>query len=202
MVGANSKDDLIRFLDYTAERGLVKKPTVSSLKVACNTVFSILDQEEEADVCALDLDNVFRRFENLKGMDVRPGTLRSYRQRVTQAIADFQRFTADPSHWKPAVAQRSPKSNKSKTGTGDANQQELQPSNPPQTEPVAQIAADTIVHRFPLRRNAVVQISGVPYDINRSEATRLANFLHTLVAETPTSTSSPPMLTASEGEGM
>ena len=196
MAAQGSKDELLQFLEYTAEKGLLKKSTAQSLKVACNNVLSILDEGEEANVLEIDLDDLFQRFANIKAMEVRPGTLRSYRQRVAQAVSDFQRYKEDPENWKPAAAQRSTRANTSKRSKDRAPRPETAPNESSQSIAGQPVAVDEIVHRFPLRPDAIVHIWGVPYDVNKSEATRLANFLHTLVADTDPAGHSPRMLAA------
>lgn len=191
-----SKEELLQFLDYTADKGLLKKSTAQSLRVACNNVLSILDEGEVANVLEVDLDDLFQRFANIKGMEVRPGTLRSYRQRVAQAVSDFQRYKEDPENWKPAAAQRSTRAITSKKSNDRIRQTETVQKGPTQAVAGHPIAVDEIVHQFPLRPDAIVHIWGVPFNVNKSEATRLANFLHTLVAEIEPAGSSPLMLDA------
>ena len=86
------KNDLLEFLDHAGNRGLMTKVSAQSLKSACTAVFSILDVSEPESILAIDLDDLFHRYENIKGMEVSPNTLRAYRQRVKQAISDFERY--------------------------------------------------------------------------------------------------------------
>ena len=199
MVSA-SKEDLLKFLDYTADRGLVKKSTARSLKAACNTVFSVLDPAEEADIFAIDLDSVVQRYENKKGMEVSPGTMRSYRQRVNQAVLDFQRYKDNPSSWKPLGAQRSPSTTKrpvkrSGTTQGEPNQAEVQGPSSAQS-----LAADKITHQFPLRHDVIVRISGIPFDVTRAEMGRMNAFLSNLVAVDEDNDAAPKMLNSPAAE--
>ena len=177
-----STHDLLEFLDFTASKHLMKPATARALKGACNAVLSVLDEAEAADVFAVDLDGVFQRYENMKGMEVSPNTMRSYRQRVSQAIAEFGRYRANPSQWRPAGGQRnasvSKRSQKSNPVTRDNAGAEGQADTVIQrTE-----SADDITHQFPLRRNTIVEISGIPFDVTRSEMARMTAFLSNLVA--------------------
>ena len=47
---------------------------------------------------------------------------------------------------------------------------------------VPHVAAETIVHHFPLRHSHFVRISGVPFNITKYEMARLTTFLSHLVA--------------------
>ena len=175
-----NKAALLEFLDFVSSKGLMKQPTAQSLKSACSTVFSILDDDEE-DILAVDLDDVFQRFENIKGLGFNPGTLRAYRQRVKQAVSDFQRYKSDPSHWKPLGGQRSTGGAK-RTSKRDANSQRVLDTKVHSDTLAEQpVAVDNITHQFPLRRDTIARISGIPFDVTKSEMGRLNAFLSNLV---------------------
>ena len=174
------KTELLEFLDFVSSKGLMTKAATQSLKTACGAVLSILDEDEAQDIFVVDLEAVFRRYENLKGMEVSPNTLRAYRQRVKQAVSDFERYKANPSQWKPAVGQRSNRNTKrSGINTPDIESPVSQNSDVA-TSPAT---VDDIVHHFPLRRDAIVQITGIPFDVTKSEMARMTAFLSNLVAE-------------------
>ena len=178
-----SKGDLLEFLDHAGNRGLMTKVSAQSLKSACATVFSILDEDEPEDVFSIDLDGLFARYDNIKGMEVSPNTLRAYHQRVRQAVSDFQRYKANPSQWKPSGGQRSNSGGKRSSKSATANQKEgdqHSQTNQPVRGPVS---ADEITHQFPLRRDVIVNISGIPFDVTRSEMARMTAYLSNLVAE-------------------
>ena len=183
---AQTKADLLEFLDHAGNRGLMTKTNAQSLKSACTAVFSILDDNDDdsKDVFTMDLDALFHRYENIKGMGVSPSTLRAYRRRVTQAISDYQRYKANPSQWKPAGGQRSTRggthSSNGRTNNHGAADQNVQLDAP---DPEAK-SADEITHQFPLRRDVIVRVSGIPFDVTRSEMARMTAYLSNLVAET------------------
>lgn len=128
------------------------------------------------------LDDVCNRFENLKGMDVTPNTMRAYRQRVKRAVSDFRRYKDDPSHWKPSggrlvsTSNKKLRSNKPKAQDGHTTDQ-----TPPALSNEL-TTVDEIVYHFPLRRDAIVHITGIPFDVTRAEMGRMNAFLSNLVA--------------------
>jgi len=99
--GKYSAAALDEFLAYLGEKGLMAKPTVSSRRAACNKMLSVLDAEETADVRALDIEQVARRFHNLEGKNYTPDSLKTYKSRVSKAIEDFQNYLSDPMTFKP-----------------------------------------------------------------------------------------------------
>ncbi len=179
-----SKDDLLEFLDYAGNRGLMTKVSAQSLRSACTAVFSILDEDEAGDIVAMDLDGLFHRYENIKGMEVSPNTLRAYRQRVRQAISDFERYTANPSQWKPAGGQRTNSTGKRSPRNVTTNSREGEQPARFDSSGVGALSADEITHQFPLRQDVIVRISGIPFDVKRSEMARMTAYLSNLVAET------------------
>ena len=184
-MAGQSKTDLLEFLDYTAEKGLMKKPTAQSLKAACNAVLSAMDKGQQDNVFTIDLDEAAQRYWNLNATTVKPGTLSAYRKRVKQAVSDFQLFKDDPEHWKPVARQRQARGAK-RTGTSVAESQKPTAVVNDLGAPIDDelLSADKITHRFPLRRDAVVKISGIPFDVTKAEMSRMTAFLSNLVAET------------------
>lgn len=187
-----STSDLQEFLDFTSSKGSIKQSIIRDLKTACNAVFGILGEDEAKDVFSIDWEEAFQRYDNLNALSVSPNTLRTYRQRVSQAVSEFERFHANPSQWKPTIGRRS--GNAAKRST--KNQKDVMSEAQNDSDTLQTGSADDIVHRFPLRRNTIVQISGLPYDVTRTEMTRMANFLQTLVAETEPGGSPQLMLTS------
>ena len=174
------KQSVMEFLDHVRSKGLMSSNAARSLKYACGAVFSILDDDE--DIFAIDLDALCDRFENLKGMEVTPNTMRAYRQRVKRAVSDFRRYKDDPSHWKPSGGRLLSKSTKK---TRDHKPDiHAEPATPEALTGLNHelTTVDDIVHHFPLRRDVIVQITGIPFDVTRAEMGRMNAFLSNLVA--------------------
>jgi hypothetical protein len=177
----HSKAGLLKFLDHTAEKGLTKKATAQSLKAACNTVLSILDDDEEVDILSLDLDGVFRRFENKRSMDFNPTTLGVYKRRVRYARDEFRRYLEDPSGWKPSGGQRRSRTTRQLAKNGEKPGQAIESQGQLVDRVALEEMVASIVHQFPLRRDAIVSISGIPFDVTKSEMGRMTAFLSNLV---------------------
>ncbi len=178
-MSGRGKTELLEFLDFAGNKGLMTKANTQSLRSACTAVFSILDDAETDNVFAMDLDDLFHRYENIKGMEVSPNTMRAYRQRVKQAISDFERYIENPSQWKPAGGTRSNSAGK----RSSRNHREAEAQARSDSSDLSALSADEITHQFPLRRDVIVRVSGIPFDVTRSEMARMTAYLSNLVAE-------------------
>jgi hypothetical protein len=104
-----SRDNLVGFLEFVADKNLMKSETVSGYKKACNVVLKILDDEEAADLSKIDLESVFQRHRNFAAGRVKPATLKTYELRTRAAINAFLEYAKDPSSWRPGVKARAPR---------------------------------------------------------------------------------------------
>ena len=195
-----AKKQLLDFLDWAGDKGMMKRATARSNKAACNAVLSVLDEEEEADVLAIDLPSVFRRYENLQGMNLSPSTIRSYRQRVRYAIEEFKKYNENRSGWKPSGGQRATHASSRAKKGGDTDSQSSAHIQKDSNTPSEVKDAAQITHRFPLRHDAFVTITGIPFDVKKGEMVRLTSFLANLVASEEEALLSQPMLMASLDE--
>ena len=179
----SSTQSVANFLDFAAQRGLMNKGSVSAMKTACNNIFSILDEAEASDVSKLDLEEVIQRYQTINSLKVRPDTMQTYGQRFKYAVSEFLRYNENQAGWKPSGGQRSANSSQtSRKGRASKNEnpQPAASATPPES---VDLDASQIMHQFPIRRDMVVTVKGIPYDVKRSEMARLNAFLSNLVAE-------------------
>lgn len=172
-----SLDALNRFLDYVADKGLLKKNTALSRKQAANKILSVLDTSETNNLKNVDVQHAFERFINLRGTDFKPASLQIYLSRLNSALADFFVYAENPATFKSSSAQRSSVQNKKNAnGKGVAKNIDIQPV---QVEPT--IAKDENLHQqkhmvipVPLRQGLTVTIHNIPPDLTAREAEKLA----------------------------
>jgi len=170
-----SKDSLIDFLSYVGEKGLMNLATAQSRKASVNAFFSILQPEELQDIRKLDLDEVARRFQNLRGTEYRPESIKVYKGRVSNAINDFKRWKADPSNFKIANSSAKPSTSLKPKELAKQKTPEIQKTN----EDI-----QTVVFPVPIRDGVVVRISGLPSDLSKAEAMKIANVIQALATTT------------------
>jgi hypothetical protein len=182
MTTANTgQNDLLAFLDYLADKGLMNATTASSRKGAVKTLFSVLDAAETADVTTLKLDEVAMRFANKRGGDFKPESVKVYKSRVVSAIEDFKNYRANPLNFKVGLT---PKPSGSRA---EKPSQDKEPSQDNQSPPAHQprepfVSPSEIVFPIPIRPNTIVKIVGLPSDLTPQEATRIANVIQALAS--------------------
>lgn len=173
---SRSRENLLAFLDYCKEKGLMKAPTAEARKAAVNQVLGILSEDEASDVAKIELDALMRRFHNLHGSRYTPDSLKTYKARVKNAIFDFLRFRENPMDFKPTasatkVSIKLKRSPDAKIVEKDAESTSRSSATPFMT---------TATLPIQLRQDLTVLIHGLPFDLNPREATKIANVLFAL----------------------
>lgn len=157
------------FMDYLSDKHILNKNTAQSRKAAANKVFAVLDEAEATDLRQLDMEMVYRRFENKEGRSYKPETLQVYKSRLGTALSDFLSHAQSPGQFKPTVkalsSARSAPVKKVREHTMDA---ELAP------QIAVKHQGSALSIPVPLREGVTVMISGVPADLSEAEAARLA----------------------------
>lgn len=92
---------------WAADKGLMNGKTAEALKSACRQVLSSVGKDwEGTDVRQLDPDEMFRRFQNLRGKDFKHDSLRAYKERFKWALESYLRYIENPAGWKAPREQR------------------------------------------------------------------------------------------------
>src|SRR6266496_2402296 len=87
---------LVEHWAWAAEKGQMNRNTAGALRTACVHVLGALDNWEQIDVTSLDVDDVIRRFQNLRARDFNPTSLNAYARRFRNAVASFLEHAKDP----------------------------------------------------------------------------------------------------------
>lgn len=177
MSGERSRQKLLEFLDYLAEKGLMAEATVRARKAAVSKVLGILSNEEAADVTRLNLDDVMARFHNLEGKGYTPGSLTTYLSRLKSAVDDFNTYTENPLGFRPNMQTRErrrpegKKDGSAATNPGEPANTERQAAKPPLSSSILPI---------PIRADTTVFIQGLPFDLTEAEANKIANVIRAM----------------------
>lgn len=176
-----SLTSLVSFLDWTAEKGIMAKNTVNGRKAAVGSVLGILDPEEQGDITTVDLDSVMTRFVNLQGKKYNTSSLNVYKSRTNAAINDFKSWLADPLSFKPNSAKVEKKAT-SKPAKKAGSVTQPASSDAPSNAHVGQAPQSATANVFPIqiRENLVVRIHGLPFDLTKAEAERIANVVRAM----------------------
>lgn len=184
-----STDSVIKFLEYLGTKGLANKNTTSSRKASCTKVFAILDDVESEDVRNLDINEVMGRFGHLNGQEYTPDSLLVYKSRVNKSVEDFLRYKENPQSFKASTI-RTRKRRTDYEGANDeknASKSEI-PSPTDMKHEVAATAKETekvttLSIPIAIRLDRVVHVSGLPLDLSKSEAQKIANVVMAMATE-------------------
>jgi len=177
MSASRSREALLDFLKYLADKGLIAKATANARRAAASKVLGILSDQEAQDVTVLDLNDVITRFQNLEGKGYTPGSLNTYRGRVKSAVDDFDNYLKNPLGFKPNVRRR-----ERRTSEGQKPRTNEQPkeSRPPiEIRPATPPMSNSIVP-IPIRQETTVYVQGLPFDLSEAEAERIANVIRAM----------------------
>jgi len=177
-----SRSALLEFLDYLAQKGLMKRGTVSSRKAACNNMLGILEEDEASDLRKIDLESVANRFATLKGANYTPDSLQIYRSRVGSAVSDFLRYRENPATFKVKSGTRT-SAPQNKAGNSKADEQKPTPKFAEPTPNDADV--ETINIPIPVRPGCIAYVNGLPTDLSKAEARKFANVILAFAGEEP-----------------
>lgn len=179
MATEKSRQSLLEFLDYLADKGLMAKATVAARKAAAGKVLGILSEEEARDVTNLNLDDVMVRFQNLEGKNYTPGSLSTYLSRVKSAVEDFTTYLENPLAFRPSVQVREKRKPENKKGapTTANTVQKHGVERPPVKAPLS-----STILPIPIRPDTTVFIQGLPYDLTEAEAAKIANVIRAMAS--------------------
>lgn len=177
MAANRSRVDFFQFLDWLNDKGMIAPGTAASRRASANQVLGILDTSEAEDVTIIDLDQLMLRFHNLNRDKYTPESLQTYKSRTKSALDDFRNYVENPLSFKPNVQQRVRPRKTSDAASFRAKNQAEQLPPAPET-PHSRVSPPGIsVLPIPLRVGLTIQIAGLPFDLSRQEAQKIANII-------------------------
>lgn len=179
-----SAQALNAFLDYAAKKGLLKKNTAISRKIASMKILDILDDSDKIDLRKIDIDDVFDRFQNRSGANFKPESLAVYKSRFKSALDDFIRWNENPSAFRPSAKTRSSRNSEAQeSGARDTNAatgSSRKRDSKNQTRVRHDLDAHGVVFPVPIREGVIVRIANIPNDLTKEEANKIAAVVHAL----------------------
>jgi hypothetical protein len=160
---------LVDHWPWAASKGLLNASTAKNLGSACVQVLSVLENWEKIDVKAVDPEEIFTRFLNLKGKDFTPRSLKDYRSRFRQAFKSYLSYVEDPVAWKPHMQRADSSSERASVAAGSRKGRVKQSGSVSRSEVTREIAAagdrhvvasllDGSFHRWELLNGLVVEL--------------------------------------------
>ena len=175
MTSDYSREGLMNFHTYLANKGLMNSNTVAARKAAANKMLAVLDENDAKDLRTVDLDVVASRFFNLNKNEFTPDSLTTYKSRLKSAVEDFIKHTDNPASFKPQA---------SKTRIQLATRADVANKNGPENvnqkfnSPNSQQYDNSFP--IPIREGILVKLVGIPADLTRREAQKISNVVMAL----------------------
>lgn len=191
---------LVRFLEWAAEKGLIKPRTAAARRSAVVEILAVLDDEGlNVNIATLDIDEALVRFENLHSAKYTPDSLKAYRSRFRGAVRDYLAYLEDPAAFRTNVktrassgsgkpaARRKPKPASKKAVRRPGSGASASSGSGAVTSGHSDNDTDThgsrpgrlIDYPFPLRRDLIALIR-LPMNLTEEEAERVGAFVASL----------------------
>jgi hypothetical protein len=173
----------VEFWKWAPKKGLVNGNTATAQRVAVTQVLGVLENWEALDVAALDTEDVFSRFVNLKRNNFTPESLVTYKSRFTRGLNTFLDWSRNPAAFKPKA--QSPRREKAAATNGSqaaSGQPPTSSSIVGDAPPPSTGRTGLVDYPFPLRDGCLAYLK-LPVDLTTTEVKRLAAYLNTLARE-------------------
>lgn len=188
MSNDKSRNALLEFLVWIEDKGLMPSRTAGNRRGAASKVLAILDDQEAQDVLSLDVEHLMQRFENLHRGKYSPSSLATYRANMIGALNDFRAYLKDPVGFKPMTKRRSVSKKPNKTDGNADTQERVEKHGIASLERhvnALDSGPTTNVLPIQIRSDLVVKLHGLPFDLTKAEANKIANIvLAHVLAET------------------
>ncbi len=174
---------LLRFLGYSAEKGLINATTAGARRSACTKVLEIDGPNwRQQSIVEIDAEDQLDRFSRKSGGKYSPGSLATYGQRFRDAVSDYTQFLANPTGYrgrKPRTRARAASGQGAAPSGGSTRSP--RPTTPAQPAPRD---AGLITYPFPLASGALGYVQ-LPRELTPADIERLCHFVRSLAIEDP-----------------
>lgn len=174
-----SVKSLVDFLGYAANKGLLNKSTANAKRIAVERIFEVAEEAERGDVREVDLASLMHRFMNLAGAGFKPDSLSTYQSRVRSGIDEFLAWKSNPMGFKPSKRGAANKTSRVASRAEVATE----PPQAGQIQSFNQQTAQTHSLPIPIRSNLIVLIQGMPFDLTKAEANKIAKVVMAMAME-------------------
>lgn len=163
-------EEVMQFLDYAKNKGLMKGNTAASLKAACAKIEPYLEGGERNVVwVASNIDQIYRRVFN-KDESLTPDSRKAYQSRTKRALDLFIESKKNPTGWDKNIRHRASLAKAPKIDSADQlqeNDNTVEDSSPKTTDV-----------NYPLRRDFTFKAK-IPRDIKMIDVWKLLRHLVT-----------------------
>src|SRR5438309_513181 len=169
----------MRFFDVVVDQGLMNPNTARGWSAACSRIFE--DIPDANDVRSIDVLTAIKRYHNRHPGQLKGTVLKEYQHRLTRALADFTKYTEDPTSYKgrgkgPTEAASKPRARKAPISSAlEAPRSSARSSALSALSTLAAAAPSKVgmTLDFNMRSDFMAQVV-VPRDMKADEARRLS----------------------------
>ncbi|MSQ13172.1 MAG: hypothetical protein EXR47_03330 [Dehalococcoidia bacterium] len=177
-LGPNGRG-IVDFWGWASQKGLLNQNTAATLRAACSEVLGVLDDWEQADLRSLDVEDVIRRFQNLRKTKYKPESLHAYTRRFRTALPSYLAYLDNPAAWKPAAREQTPRE---KASVGERNEAPGRVQSGRIGKRLNNENVGLIHYSFPLCESQLAYLN-LPPDLKTAEVQRLQKFLESLAID-------------------
>lgn len=185
---ALSKGNLLKFIDYAIQKGLVNANTGGGWKAACSKILEEFGADD--DLGAIDVPSEVLRYNNRHPGVLSPDSLNQYQKRVVLVLSEFSKYLASPTTYKGVLSRPLPNGKPVEKRKADlksvveAAPVVNEPHPAPQRHVTGAVTETSLMMPFPLRPTFLAQII-IPRDLTKDEASRLCTFIQALAHDAP-----------------
>lgn len=177
-INSGTGQGLLDFLTYVTEKGLLNKNTAGALRAAARELLSVEAEDPASiDVRQLDVDQLAKRFANLRAQKFTPQSLETYQSRFRKGVEMYLRFLDNPAGWRPEIRTRS-------TSTTERTKGQPSTGGTPGSTLPPPASSGMIQYPFPIRDGVIASLT-LPANLRKAEAKRLGSFLESLAVDEP-----------------
>ncbi|AKS43088.1 hypothetical protein [Wenzhouxiangella marina] len=182
--GSYTVDALLKFLKQAGMEGMINPAVARSRRNAIEQLQSEMSDEERRDLRCLDVDQLASRFHKLEGSSIRVEALALYVERFKSALEDFLGWNEHPASFKTVGGDKARAVPRRPDGRSAISQEQAEAERTSMEIREAPAAVVPIA----LRPDLTVHVAGIPIDLTRSEAERIARVVRAYVVDEDAST--------------
>ncbi len=174
---------LLRFLGYSAEKGLINATTAGARRSACTKVLEIDGPKwREQSIADLDVEDQLDQFSRKAGGKYSPGSLATYGQRFRDAVTDYAQFLANPTGYRGSKPRTRSRATSGQIAASSGSRTRSSRATTP--APPASRDAGLITYPFPLASGALGYVQ-LPRELTPADIERLCHFVRSLAIDDP-----------------
>jgi hypothetical protein len=118
-VTSGTGEGLLEFLGWATKKGNLNPNTAAALRAASRELLGVEADDGNfagVEIRSLDVDDLGRRFANLRAAAYTPASPETYQSRFRRAVEMYKKFLENPASWRPDARERGSQAPEATTG--------------------------------------------------------------------------------------